>query len=130
MQEIVRVRIEHLVGGVAEDRAEGAVDLHPFAFRIDLGHADGSAFEHAMPLALLFVSFGLDARLGSGGVLMSKMRADLARESFEALPLRGGEIARARVENADGAEKLAVLRADGDAGEESEMRRAGDERAA
>jgi len=129
MNEVVGIGFEHFIGGVAEDGAEGGVDLKPAAFGIDFGHADGGAFEHAAPLALLFGGFGLGPMLGFGRLLVEDVSADLAGESFEAVTLRRGEVTRAGVENADGAEELVVFGGDGHAGEETEMRSAGDERA-
>ena len=129
MNEVVGIGFEHFVGGVAEDGAEGGVDLEPAAFGIDFGHADGGAFEHAAPLALLFGGFGLGALLNLGGLLVEDVGADLAGEGFEAVTLGRGEVARAGVENADGAEELVVFGGDGHAGEETKMRGAGDERA-
>ena len=129
MNQIVGICLQYFIAGVSEDRAERPVNLHPAAFRIDLGHADGRALEHPMPLALLFVAFGFDASPHSGGLLLREMRAHLPCERFEPLALRGGKIARARVQNTDRPEKLPVIGADRHAREETKMRSASHERA-
>src|SRR5205085_12580036 len=106
MNELLRLRLQKFGDGVAEDCAERAIDLRPGAVGVYLGHADRSVVERAPPLSLLLLREGAGLLLRGDGALVQKMRPDLARERFHALPLRERQRARPSIENADRAEEL------------------------
>ena len=96
---------------------EGIVDL--------VGHAGGEAADGGELLAL--------DESGDGALVLEEVEAgfdeghDLAGEGFEAGDLEGGEVAGLGIDDADGAEDVAVGGDDGGAGVEADVGIAGDE---
>jgi hypothetical protein len=95
--DILKGLAEQFIGGVAEQPADGLIDLEPAAFGGDEGHADGRMRE-GIGEALLAQAKGhhLPAQL--------QVRHDLARENFQGLLLCFGKLSRYLVDHAEGAE--------------------------